>query len=403
MDHIKNQINKLKQEIIDLRRDFHMYPELGCKEFETAKKVEVYLQNLGLKPERSAKTGVVAVLDSEKPGPCLMLRADMDALPITEKNQISYRSKNEGIMHACGHDAHMAMLLVAAKILTDNKALFQGKIKFIFQPNEEIAGAVDMIEQGVLENPKTDAVVGIHIWSLLPSGRVSITPGVVMGGLDTFKMRIKGSGGHTGYPHEAIDPVITAADIIQNVQSIQTREINAQKPVIIMFGKINAGKKANIIPEEVLLEGTIRFLHATDPDSKNNPTKKFIRICKSICETHQCNCDIEIKNENIPLINDKNMVRLAKYTASRVFDTPDIIDHARYIASEDFSEFSKKIPGVFIFLGCANPEKQSNHPHHNPKFNIDESVLTKGVELHVKTALNYFNKSINISSTKRNG
>jgi amidohydrolase len=170
-----------------------------------------------------------------------------------------------------------------------------------------------------------------------------------------------------------------------------------------MFGKINAGKRANIIPEEVSLEGTIRFLHAAGPDSKNNPTKKFIRMCKSICETHQCNCDIEIKHENIPLINDENMVRLAKYTASKVFDTPDIIDHARYIASEDFSEFSKKIPGVFIFLGCANPEKQSNHPHHNPKFNIDESVLTKGVELHVKTALNYFNKSINICSTKKNG
>ena len=391
MDHIKNQINKLKQEIIDLRRDFHMYPELGFQEFETAKKVEVYLQNLGLKPEHSAKTGVVAVLDSEKPGPCLMLRADMDALPITEKNQISYKSKNEGIMHACGHDAHMAMLLVAAKILTDNKALFQGKIKFIFQPNEEIAGAVKMIEEGVLENPKVDAVVGIHIWSLIPTGRLSITPGVVMGGLDVFKMRIKGKGGHTGYPHEAIDPIITMADIIQNVQSIQTREVNAQKPVIIMFGKINAGEKANIIPEEVELEGTIRFLQSTTPDSEYNPTKKFIRVCKSICETHQCTCDIEIEHENIPLINDENMVTLAKNAASKVFGRSDIIDHARYIAGEDFSEFSKKIPGVFIFLGCANSEKHSTFPHHNPNFDIDEDVLTKGVELHVKTALNYLN------------
>ncbi len=391
MDHIKNQINKLKQEIIDLRRDFHMYPELGFQEFETAKKVEVYLQNLGLKPERSAKTGVVAVLDSEKPGPCLMLRADMDALPITEKNQISYKSKNEGIMHACGHDAHMAMLLVAAKILTDNKALFQGKIKFIFQPNEEIAGAVKMIEEGVLENPKVDAVVGIHIWSLIPTGRLSITPGVVMGGLDVFKMRIKGKGGHTGYPHEAIDPIITMADIIQNVQSIQTREVNAQKPVIIMFGKINAGEKANIIPEEVELEGTIRFLQSTAPDSEYNPTKKFIRVCKSICETHQCTCDIEIEHENIPLINDENMVTLAKNAASKVFGRSDIIDHARYIAGEDFSEFSTKVPGVLIFLGCANSEKHSTFPHHNPNFNIDEDVLTKGVELHVKTALNYLN------------
>ena len=392
MDNIQNQINELKQEIIDLRRDFHMYPELGFQEFKTAKKIEAYLETIGLKPERMAKTGVTALLDSGNPGPCLMLRADMDALPITEENQISYKSKNDGIMHACGHDAHLAMLLVAAKVLKENISSFKGSIKFVFQPNEEIAGAVDMIDQGVLENPKVDAAMAIHIWSLIPSGRVSITPGVVMGGLDVFKMTIKGRGGHTGYPYEAIDPVITAADIIQNVQSIQTREINPQKPVIIMFGKINAGKKANIIPEQVKLEGTIRFLQASAPDSEDNPTKKFIRVCKSICETHQCSCDIDIEHENIPLINDENMVTLAKNTAANVFGTLDIIDHARYIAGEDFSEFSSIVPGVLIFLGCADGEKLTDYPHHNPKFNIDEDVLTKGVELHVKAALNYLNK-----------
>ena len=389
MDNIQNQICELENEIIELRREFHMFPELGFQEFETAKKIEAYLENIGLKPERVAKTGVTALLDSRKQCPCLMLRADMDALPITEKNKVSYKSKKDGIMHACGHDAHMAMLLVAAKVLTKNKSSFHGTVKFVFQPNEEIAGAVKMIEEGVLENPKVDAAMAIHIWSLVPSGRVSITPGVVMGGLDVFKMKIKGRGGHTGYPHEAIDPVITAADIIQNVQTIQTREMNAQKPVIIMFGRINGGKKANIIPEEVELEGTIRFLHVPDPDSQKNPTKEFIRICKSICKTHQCSCDIEIEHENIPLINDADMVTLAKNTAVDVFGTPDIIDHARYIASEDFSEFSSIVPGVLIFLGCADGKKPNNFPHHNPRFNIDEDVLTKGVELHVKAALNY--------------
>ena len=392
MDKIKERVKSLEPEIIELRRDFHMFPELGFQEFETAKKIETYLENIGLKPERVAKTGVTALLDSGNPGPCLILRADMDALPVTEENQISYKSKNEGIMHACGHDAHMAMLLVAAKVLKDNISSFQGSIKFVFQPNEEIAGAVKMIEEGVLENPKVDAAMAIHIWSLIPSGRVSITPGVVMGGLDVFKIKIKGRGGHTGYPHEAIDPVITAADIIQNVQTIQTREMNAQKPVIIMFGRINGGTKANIIPEHVELEGTIRFLHAADRDSLKNPTKKFIRICKSVCETHQCSCDIEIEHENIPLINDENMVTLAKKTAVDVFGNPDIIDHARYIAGEDFSEFSSIVPGVLTFLGCANPGKKTDIPHHNPKFNIDENVLKKGVELHVKAALNYLNK-----------
>ncbi|MEN8210345.1 MAG: amidohydrolase [Thermodesulfobacteriota bacterium] len=393
MDKIKERIKSLEPEIIKLRRDFHMFPELGFEEFETAKKIESWLQTSGFETKRVAKTGVTALLDSGIPGPCLMLRADMDALPVTEENKVSYKSKNSGIMHACGHDAHMAMLLVAAKVLREQKSLFKGKIKFVFQPNEEIAGAVKMIEEGVLENPKVDAAMAIHIWSLIPSGRVSITPGVVMGGLDVFKMRIKGRGGHTGYPHEAIDPVITAADIIQNVQSIQTREVNAQNPVIIMFGKINAGQKANIIPEYVDLEGTIRFLNAVPKNSENNPTNKFIRVCKSICQTHQCTCDIGIEHENIPLINDENMVNLAKKSAAEIFGSSDVIEHARYIAGEDFSEYSSIVPGVFTFLGCANKDKQTDIPHHNPKFNIDEDVLTKGVELHVKTALNYLNKA----------
>jgi len=392
MDRIQNQIKELENELIELRRDFHMYPELGFEEFETAKKIETYLQNLGFVTKRVSKTGVTALLDSGQKGPCLMLRADMDALPVTEETQVSYKSKNEGIMHACGHDAHMAMLLVAAKILKKQNSSFKGKIKFIFQPNEEVAGAAKMIEEGVLENPKVDAAMAIHIWGLIPSGRLSITPGVVMGGLDVFKMRIKGRGGHTGYPHKAIDPVITAADIIQNVQIIQTREVNAQNPVVIMFGKINAGQKANIIPKYVDLEGTIRFLHAAPQDSDSNPTNKFIRVCKSICQTHQCVCDINIEHENIPLINDENMVQLVKKTAFEVFGSNDIVDHARYIAAEDFSEFSTIVPGVFSFLGSANPDKKTDIPHHNPKFNIDEDVLKKGVELHVKSALRYLNQ-----------
>lgn len=393
-DSIQKRIIELEQELIDLRRDFHMYPELGFQEFRTAEKIEAYLQNLGFETCRVAKTGVVALLDSKKPGPVLMLRADMDALPISEANEVDYKSKNEGIMHACGHDSHMAMLLVAARVLKENHVSLTGKIKFVFQPDEEVAGAVKMVEEGVLENPKVDGVMGIHIWSLIPSGKVSISPGVVMGGLDVFKIRVKGKGGHTGYPHEAIDPVIAASSIIQTVQTIQTREMDAQKPTIIMFGKIKAGKKANIIPEEVYMEGTIRFLHTAATNSQDNPTQKFIRICESISQAHQCTCDIEIEHENIPLINDDNMVILAKNTAIQVFGGQEFIESGRYIASEDFSEFSSRVPGVFIFLGCANPKKETNIPLHNPRFNIDENVLTKGVELHVKGALTFLNQLV---------
>ncbi len=389
MDPIKDRIRELANEVVELRRHFHMYPELGFKEFETAQKIEAYLQSIGFESTRVAGTGVVAVLDSGRPGPCLMLRADMDALPIIEANDVEYKSKNKGVMHACGHDAHMAMLLVAARVLKENTSLLSGKIKFVFQPDEEVAGAIKMVKQGVLESPKVDAVMGIHIWSLIPSGRVSISPGVVMGGLDVFKMRIKGKGGHTGYPHEAIDPVITAANIIQSVQAVQTRETDALKPVIIMFGKIRAGEKSNIIPDEVYLEGTIRFLHDSPFDDDDNPTRRFIRICNAVCRAHQCDCDIKIEHENIPLVNDESMTAFARHNAIKVFGRPDAVETGRYIASEDFSEYTSRVPGVFIFLGCADRDKRTDVPLHNPKFNIDENVLTKGVELHVKGALEF--------------
>jgi len=388
-DSIQIRIRELKPELIALRRHFHMYPELGFQEFETAKTIEKYLHDLGFDTQRVAKTGVVALLDSGRPGPVLMLRSDMDALPITEVSEKDYKSKHQGVMHACGHDSHMAMLLVAARVLKENQASLTGKIKFVFQPNEEVAGAIKMVEQGVLENPNVSRVMGIHVWSQIPSGRVSISPGVVMGGLDVFNVRVKGKGGHTGYPHEAIDPVVAASSIIQTVQTIQTREMDAQKPTIIMFGKLQAGVKANIIPEEVCMEGTIRFLHTAAPDSQDNPTQKFIRICQGICQVHHCTCEIEIVHENIPLVNDEKMAALAKQTAVQVFGSPDRIESGKYIASEDFSEFSSRVPGVFIFLGCASKEKKTDFPQHNPRFDIDEDVLGKGVELHVKGALEF--------------
>ncbi len=389
MDPIQRRLQELTEEVIGLRRDFHMHPELGFAEVETAGKIEAYLMGIGYTTERIAGTGVVAVLDSGRPGPCLMLRADMDALPITEANDLPYKSVHEGVMHACGHDAHMAMLLVAAKVLMEMREKLHGKVKLVFQPDEEIAGAIKMVEAGVLETPKVDAVSGIHIWSMIPSGRISVTPGVVMGGLDVFTVTVKGKGGHTGYPHEAIDPVLPAASIIQSVQAVQTREMDAQQPTIIMFGKLTAGNKSNIIPEEVRLEGTIRFLNAVDPDDPQNPTNRFIRICESICEAHRCTCEIDIVHENIPLVNDGKMVELAQAVAADVLGSPEFIDQSRYIASEDFSEYSSRVPGVFTFLGCASKEKFTDFPHHNPRFNIDEAVLIKGAELHVKSALKF--------------
>jgi amidohydrolase len=390
---LSEKFETYRQELIDLRRDFHRHPELGFEEHRTAKVVEAYLQELGLETRRMAGTGVVAVLQGTRPGPVLMLRADMDALPITEANDVDYKSRNEGVMHACGHDAHMAMLLVAAKILVKNRALLNGTVTFVFQPNEEIAGANHMIEAGVLEDPKVDAVMGIHVWTPVPAGQIAITAGPVMGGLDVFKLTIIGKGGHTGVPEDAVDPVLAAANLIQTAQMIQTREISNLKATIIMFGRISGGTKSNIIPDTVDLEGSIRFLYQGGPHSVERPTERFKRIVKQVCETHRCRHKLEIVHENIPLINDAKMVSIARRAAAAVFaDKGAIVDNVT-IASEDFSEFSTRVPGVFIFLGAGNEEKGTAVSHHNPHFDIDEDVLVNGAAMHVQGAIHFFDNA----------
>ena len=389
---LSEQIEPYRDELIALRRDFHQHPELGFQEFRTADLIETYLKEIGLTPYRMAGTGVVACLEGRRPGPVVMLRADMDALPVSEENDVPYKSQNPGVMHACGHDAHMAMLLVAAKVLAQNKQAIPGTIKFVFQPNEEIAGALQMIEEGVLENPKVDAVMGLHVWTPVASGRIGITAGPVMGGLDVFKMTITGKGGHTGVPEDAVDPILAAANLIQTVQMVQTREISNLKSTIIMFGRIAGGTKSNIIPDKVDLEGSIRFLYQGGPDSEEQPTERFKRIAENVCRTHRCQCDIEIIHENIPLINAPGMVALARVAAAEVFGDKNAVIDNQTIASEDFSEFSTRVPGVFMFLGAGNAEKGTAFPHHNPRFNVDEDVLLNGVAMHVHGALRYLTR-----------
>lgn len=385
-----DEIAQCREELVSLRRDFHRYPELGFAEHRTARVVEGYLQALGLFTRRVAGTGVVAILQGESPGPTLMLRADMDALPVEEENEVEYASASSGVMHACGHDAHLAMLLVAAKILCSQRQAIAGTIKFVFQPNEEIAGAMHMIEEGVLENPRVDGVMAIHVWTPLEAGKIGISAGPVMAGLDVFKMRIHGKGGHTGLPEEAVDPILAAANMIQTVQMIQTREISNLKSTIIMFGKIEGGTKSNIIPDTVYLEGSIRFLYKAGPQSPEHPTERFGRIARQVCETHRCSCDIDIEHENIPLINDHYMVEIARQTALELYGGKEFVVNTIATAGEDFSEFSERVPGVFMFLGAGNPAKGANYPHHNSRFNIDEDVLVNGAAMLVNGALNYF-------------
>ena len=390
---IKALVKEHNNELIELRRDLHKHPELGFKEFRTSKKVASYLKGLGLEVEENvAETGVVGILKGDNPGKTLMLRADMDALPIKEQNDLEYKSQNEGVMHACGHDGHTSMLMVAAKILSKHKDKINGNIKFVFQPNEEGEAARRMIEEGVLENPKVDGSFGIHLWSPIESGKIAISHGAVMGGLYEFELKIKGQGGHTSAPHDAIDPIIVASNIIQNVQSIQTREIDPLKPTLIMFGQINGGTATNIIPEEVMLRGTIRYLYRDNPGGNERPKKRFERIIKNVCDSHRAKYELDYIVESPPVYNNEDMVELAFESAQEVLENKsDIIDYTN-LAGEDFGEFSDEVPSTFYFIGTGNEKKGTNFAHHHPKFNIDEDTLSLGVEMHVRSSLNYLSK-----------
>lgn len=386
---LKEEILSLNDELIELRRDFHMFPEIGFQEVRTSKKIANYLRDLDLEVrDHIVHTGVVGILEGSTKGKTVMLRADMDASPLEERNDLSFRSRNRGIMHACGHDGHVAMLLIAAKILARHRKEIPGKIVFLFQPNEEVAGAKQMIEEGALNNPHPDGAFGIHLWTPIESGKIGISSGPVMAGLDEFNITLKGKGGHTGAPHTAVDPILTAADFIQSVQMIQTREIDVFKPVLIVFGQINAGTASNIIPEEVILGGTIRALCDKGSGSPEQPIARFERVLKHVCEAHQCTYELKFPSSSPTLINDEKMTKLVKHVAKGVVGDENIIPYVT-TASEDFAEFAKTIPSCFYFVGTGNQAKRTTYPHHHPLFNIDEDVLPIGVEMHVRTALEF--------------
>ena len=389
---IKAEIDGLKNELINLRRDFHRYPELGFQELRTSTIIYNYLVECGLEVQRVAKTGVVGLLRCRQPGRTLMLRADMDALPVQEQNDLPYKSLNEGIMHACGHDGHMAMLLIAVKILAKYRNELNGNIKFVFQPNEEDAGAKIMIEEGVLQNPHVDAALGLHLWAPIETGKMGITQGSVMAAHDNFRIIITGKGGHTSAPQSAIDPIIAAASIIQAAQSVQTREIDTLKPTQIMFGKVEGGTAPNVIPERVELQGTLRWLFEVGSDSDENPRKRLERIIRGICEAHRTKYQLEFIPSNPTLVNDIKMTELVKATAEKVVrNSTDIVNYV-CMAGEDFADFALKVPSTFYFIGTGNSEKCTQYPHHHPKFNIDEDSLIIGVEMHVRSALNFLSK-----------
>jgi amidohydrolase len=387
----KREVEKLRPELITLRRDFHQHPELGFKEFRTQEKIIEYLEPLDIQTKKIAKTGVVGVLSGKGKGKILLMRSDMDALPVQEQTNLEYRSQNKGVMHACGHDGHMAMLLVAAKLLARQKKEISGKIVFAFQPNEEDAGAYKMIEEGILEKYKVHAAYGCHLWNRIETGIIDISDGSVMAASHYFSLIIKGRGGHAGLAHESVDPIFVATQVVQGVQALQTRQMNPLDPAVIIFTRIQGGSNSTTIPETVLLQGSIRFLsHAAEA-----LLQKFEQVVKDICRVYGATCDLKFKMGNHMLSNDSAMAGLVKQAATRVLNGKEYVTAGiKTMAGEDFSEFADRVPSAFAFVGAKKTSGEGRYPHHHPKFDIDEDALAVGAELYCRVALAYLKEAV---------
>ncbi len=393
MFDILREVNDFESELIALRRDFHENPEIGFSEFRTSKIIYDYLKKLNIEVKNIAKTGVVGILHGDKceDGKTVLLRANMDGLLVNEMTDLPFASKNEGIMHAAGHDAQMAMLLVVAKMLSRHRDEFKGTIKFVFQPNEEGAGALDMIEEGILEDPKIDAALAIDFCNEGDIGTARLSSGAVLGATEEFELKIFGKTANTSAPHMGKDAIMAAVKVIENLQMLETREFNPLYPFTIMVGYINGGRVRNMVSEHVEMGGTIRFLFPDEYESKIKIISAFKRIVKSVCDMCMVDYDVTFIQSNPSLINNAELVKIVRECIDETYDGKAEISEMRGLMGEDFAEISQRIPSVMIFLGINNVEKGITYPTYHPKFNIDEDIMKYGVQLIVRGALKILN------------
>jgi amidohydrolase len=358
----------------EMRRDFHRHPELGFKEVRTAGIVARELTEFGMEVTAGvAGTGVVAMLETGKPGPVLLIRADMDALPIVEETGAEYASQNPGVMHACGHDGHTTILLTVAKILNTNKEKLKGTVKFIFQPDEEgVNGAKAMIEAGVLENPRPQKILGLHLWNQKPVGWLGLVPGAIMSGSDTFTIRLKGKGGHGGIPQQTIDPIVASANLILALQSIVSRNLAPIQSGVVSVCKIQAGETYNVIPPAVLLQGTTRYFEKEVQEVIN---RRLGEIVQGISDAMRIEPELEIKMSTPPVVNDRMTTESLQQFARKEFPQAKIATDYQTMVAEDMAFYLEEIPGTFFLAGSANDEKGLNYSHHHPRFDFDENVL----------------------------
>ncbi len=389
MDKISEILNKYSEEIIRNRRKIHECPELGGEEVKTSDFIVEELKKMNIEVKTGfAKTGIQGMLYGKNRDKTIMIRADIDALPIEELNEIDYKSKEKGKMHACGHDVHTAAVLGAAKILSELREELNGNVKFCFQPAEETVGGADlMVEDGILENPKVDYVIGMHVEPNKKLGTAAIEPGPVTSYPDFFEIKLIGKGGHGSFPAKAIDPILPAVEIYNQLNLI-SKKISPLEPCVVQICKIQAGNYNAIIPDEAELAGTVRTLSKTNREKVKSLMEKIV---KNISEIYDVRYDLYYRGKTFPVMNKTEYVDKVKESVKNIFTDGFVKDENFKIGGDDFCFFSENIPATFLIVGSANEDKSTQFPLHNPRFNVDEKVILKGAEAFSRIAIDYLN------------
>src|SRR3954451_5502810 len=386
---IKEALQTYSEELRQLRRHLHSEPEVSWEEFKTTQFVCEYLDRLGISYRKTEPTGGIAEIKGGKPGTTGALRGDMDALQVEELNKdLPYASKEAGKMHACGHDAHTSMLLIAAKALNEVKDEIPGNVRLIFQPAEEVAtGAVEMVKQGAVEG--VDHAFGIHIWSQMPTHQVACSPGPSFASADIFTVTFKGRGGHGAMPQDCIDAAIVASSFVMNVQSVVSRTIDPQNPAVLTVGKMVVGTRFNVIAENAVIEGTVRCF---DPKTRDHIEKQLSVYAKNVASIYGATAEVDYFRGTQAVINDEYSAKLVQKVTSEAFGEDVVYDEKPTMGGEDFSFYLDEVPGSFALVGAGNPEKDTEWAHHHGKFNVDEDALSTGAELYAQFAWAYLNE-----------
>ncbi|MEK4667764.1 M20 family metallopeptidase [Niallia sp. FSL R7-0271] len=382
---IQASIDAVKEEVVTWRRHLHKHPELSFEEEKTSQYIYDQLKSFGnIELTRPTKTSVVGRIIGALPGKVIAIRADMDALPIQEENESEYASQNPGVMHACGHDGHTAMLLGAAKVLSSLKSHIEGEIRLLFQHAEELfpGGAEEMVQAGVMDG--VDTVIGAHLWSPLEIGKIGIVYGPMMASPDTFYLNVNGKGGHAALPHQTVDSIAIASQVVTNLQHIVSRNTDPLDNLVLSVTKFVGGTTHNVIPGSVEICGTVRSF---DPDLRKEVPKLMERVIKGITDAHGATYDFKYEFGYRPVINDARVTEVLEATVLEVYGN-DAIDRMKpNMGGEDFSAFQQVAEGSFFYIGAGNPQKGADFPHHHARFEIDEDSLEKGVNLFVYSAL----------------